>query len=153
MIRYREVDAADVPRRTRQAAELAVRFAAGDLVTAVPDIRWFLPAPTTAREAFASMLNEMSPPEPPDAFEHKRRILGKAGADDAVWLLADRDARRTAAVALHETCHVWQRRQIGPAHGPHEHEGRERQARSYSADLAEVARAIANTVKGAQHNA
>ena len=146
--RYVEVDAGQVPARCRQAGENAVTFAATDLGIPRPAIRWFADSPTTAAEAFAGLMNAMTPPPPAEAFDDERAIVGKSHGDGCVWIRADVDPRRTAEIALHETLHEWQAAQIGPAHGAHEYEGRELQARTYSADLAEVARAIANSTKG-----
>jgi hypothetical protein len=141
--RYREIPAAAVPARSRQAAENAVRFASVDLAIDVPEIRYFDDCPTTPGEFLAGMAGAMNmPPPPPLSFEHAAGILGKAGADDVVWLRADMGARRMAEVALHEVLHVFQRTFMGPSQGPHEHAGREAQARTYEADSREIARAI-----------
>lgn len=142
--RYAEVDAADVPRRTRLAAENAVRFAAVDLEITPPAIRWFTDCPATPGEAWASLENRMTPPPPAGSFEHPKPIYGKAGADDAVWIRVGLGPRLTASTALHETLHVFQRRLVGPAHGPLEFAGREAQARGYETDLAGIAESIAN---------
>jgi len=52
---------------------------------------------------------------------------------------------QAAATALHEACHIFQRRLLGPARGRLEFDGREAQARAYADDLREIARAIATT--------
>jgi hypothetical protein len=143
--RYREIPAAEVPARPRLAAEDAVRFASVDLAIDVPEIRYFTDSWTTSGEAWAGLTNAMSPPPPVGSFEEPDGILGKAGSDDLVWLRADLGARRMAEVALHETLHVFQRRLVGTAQGRLEFDTREAQARTYEADLREIARAITTT--------
>lgn len=151
--RYREVDAATLPPRHRQAAENAVRFASVDLAIGVPEIRYFTDCGPTSAEFLAGMGGGNMPPPPSGSFEHERPILGKAGRDDVVWLRADVGARRLAEIAFHETLHVWQRREIGPAQGPYEFDGREAQARQYETDLRGIAASIVNATKGVPQDA
>lgn len=143
--RYRELPAAVIPARTRQAAMSAAAFASSELRTPPPVIRWFEDCPTTPAEAFAGLGGSINMPAPPaGSFEHEQGILGKEFAG-VVWLRADMGARRTAEVAMHETLHALQARLMGPAHGRLEWEGREEQARAYESDSREIARTIEAT--------
>jgi hypothetical protein len=88
--RYREVDASEIPARTRRAAESAVAFAATHLGITRPEVRWFVSCPPTAGEAFACLANAMAPGPPVGSFEEDAGILGKTASDELVWLRADR---------------------------------------------------------------
>lgn len=145
--RYVEVDAAEIPTRTRLAAENAAAFARVDLDMPALTVRWFADCPTTAREAFAGLVNGQTPPPPAGSFEHDVPIVGQtAAADDgAIWVKAWLGAQRTAEVVLHEACHAFQRHLMGPPHGRIEYAGREEQARAYESDSRGIARTIAAT--------
>jgi hypothetical protein len=151
--RYREVDAAAVPARSRQAAEDAVRFASMHLGIARPEVRWFVDCPPTAGEAFASLANAMTPGPPVGSFEEDAAILGRTASDELVWLRADLGARRTAEVALHEVLHVYQHRLVGPAQGSLEYDGREAQARAYETDLRGIAASIVTATREGDRDA
>jgi len=148
--RYREVDASEIPVRTRRAAESAVAFASTHLGIIRPEVRWFVACPPTVGEMFAGMTSAMAPGPPPGSFEVDEAILGQTASDELVWLRANLGARRTAEVAMHEVAHVFQRRLMGSPQGSLEYDGREAQARAYETDLREIARSIANaTTEGA----
>lgn len=149
--RYREVAAGEVPLREREAAAGAVSWAALDLGMPAPAIRWFTECPTTAGEAWAGLTNAMTPPPSADSFDIDRRIRGYVSPQDpgTVWIHAGMGRGQAALTALHEACHAWQHNLLGPAQGRQEFDGREAQARAYSDDLREIARAITTTTEGA----
>jgi hypothetical protein len=145
--RYREIPADAIPARTRLAATNAAAFAATHFEIPPPVIRWFEDCPTTSAEAFAGLVNGMTPGPPADSFEEEQGILGKAEAaePDTIWVKAWMGAQRSCEVVLHEACHAFQRHLMGPAQGRLEFDGREEQARTYEADSLDLARAIATT--------
>jgi hypothetical protein len=146
-VRYIEVAAEEVPLREREAAAGAVSWAALDLEMPAPRVAWFTDCPTTAGEAWAGLTFAMTPPPPADSFEHDRPIRGYVSPQDpgTVWIHAGMGRVQAAATALHEACHVFQHRLMGPVGGRLEFEGREEIAAAYANDLSEIARAIATT--------
>ena len=147
-VRYIEVPAGEVPLREREAAAGAVSWAALDLEMSAPAVRWFAECPTTAGELLAGMAGAMNMPPPPvGSFDIDRRIRGYVDPQDpgTVWIHVGMGRVQAALTALHEACHVFQRRLVGPAQGRQEFDMREAQAATYSRDQREIARAIATT--------
>jgi hypothetical protein len=145
--RYVEVPAAEIPTRTRQAAENAAAFAAADLGIPPPVIRWFEDCGTTSGELLAGMGGSNMPAPPAGSFEEEQGILGKAVAAEpgTIWIKSHLGARRSCEVVLHECCHAFQRSLMGPAQGRIELQGREEMARTYESDSRGIARAIETT--------
>ena len=149
--RYIEVAAEEVPLREREAAAGAVSWAALDLEMPAPSVRWFADCPTTAGEAWASLTNVPTPPPPSGSFEIDQRIRGYVGPKDpgTIWVHVGMGRVQAALTTLHEACHVFQWRLVGPAQGRQEFDAHEAQARAYANASREIARSIAHSTKGA----
>ena len=154
-VRYREVPAEEVPLREREAAAGAVSWAALDLEMPAPRVRWFVPCPPTAGEAWAGLTFAMTPPPPAGSFEIDQRIRGYVSPRDpgTVWIHAGMGRVQAALTAIHEVCHTFQNMLVGPARGPLEFDGHERQAATYASDSREIALAIANATREGNRDA
>ena len=145
--RYIEVPAEEVPLREREAAAGAVSWAALDLEMPPPRVRWFTDCLPTAGEAWAGLTNAMTPPPPSGSFEIDQRIRGYVSPQDpgTIWVHVGMGRVQAALTTLHEACHVFQWRLVGPAQGRQEFDAHEAQARAYADASREIARSIANS--------
>lgn len=125
MNKYAVIDAAAVPAASREAAALAVRFAAGELAIDVPRIRWFTPTEVVTETI---------------RFDGGACLVGMCTGPDEVWLRADDSQYGSALEALsmgpadaafHEVCHCWQFAQLGPPQDEIDRQRREEEARAY----------------------